>query len=242
MHAACHEELVVKGGGGCIQQCGGQLHRYAPTPRPSESHIEVCSDGDGAHDDESPEEGAKDGREERKYGSYAREGTVDEAYDDDAKLAAKRKRKANGTDSGREAKRARAQTPKGGGCVHGRRRSRCKECGGARLCVHGRQRSRCKECGGSSICLHGRQRYSCKECGGSSICEHGRRRHTCKECGGASICVHGRQRSSCKECGGASICVHGRRRRTCKECGGANICLHGRERYRCKECGATKGG
>ena len=50
-------------------------------------------------------------------------------------------------------------------------------------CPHGRRRSRCKECGGSSLCEHGRQRSQCKECGGSSICEHGRRRSTCKECG-----------------------------------------------------------
>ena len=68
------------------------------------------------------------------------------------------------------------------GCPHGRRRSRCKECGGSQICEHGRERSRCKECGGGSICEHGRERYSCKECGGSGICEHGRRRYDCKEC------------------------------------------------------------
>ena len=50
------------------------------------------------------------------------------------------------------------------------------------LCEHGRRRSRCKECGGSSICEHGRVRSKCKECGGGSICEHGRRRSQCKEC------------------------------------------------------------
>ena len=37
-------------------------------------------------------------------------------------------------------------------CKHGRRRYRCKECGGASICKHNRQRSQCKECGGSSIC------------------------------------------------------------------------------------------
>jgi hypothetical protein len=103
-------------------------------------------------------------------------------------------------------------------CPHGRRRSQCKECGGASFCEHGRLRSRCKECGGGGICEHGRERSKCKECGGASICEHGRRRHRCKECGGASLCEHGRQRSMCKECGGSQICEHGRQRSTCKEC------------------------
>ena len=51
-------------------------------------------------------------------------------------------------------------------------------------CPHGRRPTRCKECGGGSICEHGRQRSVCKECGGGSICEHGRVRSTCKECGG----------------------------------------------------------
>jgi len=125
-------------------------------------------------------------------------------------------------------------------CPHGRRRSRCKECGGASICEHGRRRNICKECGGSQICQHGRQRSVCKECGGSQICEHGRQRHKCKECGGGSICEHGRRRSQCKECGGSQICEHGRRRSDCKECGGSQICEHGRERRRCKECGSNK--
>ena len=68
------------------------------------------------------------------------------------------------------------------GCEHGRRRSHCKECGGASICDHGRQRQQCKECGGASICGHGLQRSRCKECGGSQICEHDRQRHRCKEC------------------------------------------------------------
>ena len=78
-----------------------------------------------------------------------------------------------------------AATPdkkKAGYCEHGRRRSRCKECGGSGLCEHGRERRRCKECGGSGLCKHGRERSRCKECGGSAICEHGRRRYQCKEC------------------------------------------------------------
>ena len=124
-------------------------------------------------------------------------------------------------------------------CPHGRRRTRCKECGGASICEHGRVRYHCKECGGGSICEHGRERSQCKECGGSQICEHGRQRTRCKECGGALICEHGRQRYGCKECGGASICEHGRIRSVCKECGGGSICEHGRQRYQCKECGGS---
>ena len=38
------------------------------------------------------------------------------------------------------------KTERGGLCPHQRRRSQCKECGGASICQHQRQRSRCKEC------------------------------------------------------------------------------------------------
>ena len=134
---------------------------------------------------------------------------------------------------GTGAKRKRAPRTKGP-CEHGvKYRSRCKVCG---ACPHGRRRTRCKDCGGGAICEHGRQRDRCKECGGKGICEHGRRRSMCKECGGASICEHGRRRYRCKECGGVSICEHGRRRTECKECGGGAICEHGRQRFRCKDC------
>ena len=30
-------------------------------------------------------------------------------------------------------------------------------------CAHGKRRERCKECGGSSICEHGKIKYNCKE-------------------------------------------------------------------------------
>ena len=94
-------------------------------------------------------------------------------------------------------KRKRAPHTKGP-CEHGvKYRSQCKVCS---ECPHGRRRTRCKECGGVAICEHGRRRSRCKECGGSEICEHGRRRSKCKECGGSEICEHGRQRSYCKEC------------------------------------------
>ena len=85
-------------------------------------------------------------------------------------------------------------------CEHGKRKSRCKECGGSEICEHKRVRTNCKECGGSGICEHERRRSQCKECGGSEICEHKRRRSMCKECGGSEICEHDRVRSICKEC------------------------------------------
>ena len=62
-------------------------------------------------------------------------------------------------------KRKRAPYTKGP-CEHGvKPRSKCKVCS---ACPHGRRRYRCKECGGASICEHGRVRSVCKECGGAS--------------------------------------------------------------------------
>ena len=66
--------------------------------------------------------------------------------------------------------------PKSVTCVHGRQKSRCKECGGISDCEHGRRKSRCKDCGGSEICAHGKERSKCHACKGGSICIHGRRR------------------------------------------------------------------
>jgi hypothetical protein len=123
---------------------------------------------------------------------------------------------------GKGVKRKRAPPTKGP-CEHGvKYRSQCKVCG---ACPHGRKRYRCKECGGAGICEHSRVRSKCKECGGGAICEHSRVRSLCKECGGGSICEHGRQRSKCKECGGGSTCEHGRKHsvcsivRSCLNCG-----------------------
>ena len=61
-------------------------------------------------------------------------------------------------------KRKRAPHTKGP-CEHGvKYRSNCKVCS---ACPHGKRRSQCKDCGGASICVHGRRRSRCKECGGS---------------------------------------------------------------------------
>ena len=125
-------------------------------------------------------------------------------------------------------------------CSHGRIKSQCKECGGGSICSHGRIKSQCKDCGGGSICSHGRIKSQCKDCGGGSICSHDKQKSKCKECGGGSICSHGRIKSQCKECGGGSICSHGRIKLMCKECGGSGICSHDREKYSCKECGGSR--
>ena len=109
-------------------------------------------------------------------------------------------------------------------CEHGRRKDRCKECGGSQICEHGKRKERCKECCGSEICEHDRRRSECKDCGGSRFCEHNRIRIECKECGGSQICEHSRRRRTCKECGGSQICEHGKLRCECPDCGGSNIC------------------
>lgn len=54
---------------------------------------------------------------------------------------------------------------------------------GNRICEHGRRPSRCKDCGnGSELCTHNRQRHSCKDCGGTSICAHNRVSNECLAC------------------------------------------------------------
>ena len=121
-------------------------------------------------------------------------------------------------------------------CVHGRPRSRCKECGGSAYCHHGRLRTTCRECGGASICEHNRRRSQCKECNGSQFCQHGKNRYVCIECGGKSICQHGKRKWYCKLCEGSQICIHGRVRYQCKECKGSKICQHNKERNHCKIC------
>ena len=63
---------------------------------------------------------------------------------------------------------------------------------GGSICEHGRRRTRCKECGGASICEHGRDRYQCRECGGARMCEHGLQRLHCMAC---SQCEHGQARA-----------------------------------------------
>jgi hypothetical protein len=48
-------------------------------------------------------------------------------------------------------------------CKHGRRKSRCRDCGTG-YCQHRRPKSMCKDCG-TGHCDHGRQNSKCKDCG-----------------------------------------------------------------------------
>ena len=93
------------------------------------------------------------------------------------------------------------------------------------LCVHGKRKRRCKVCGGKGICNHGRQKYQCKDCNGAGICKHQRRRCLCKTCWfdgkeGGSFCKHARHNKGqfCKKCGGKGICRHGLRKNRCGDC------------------------
>jgi len=121
-------------------------------------------------------------------------------------------------------------------CPHGKRKSRCVDCGGSAICEHKKIKIQCKECGGSQICIHKKLKTICKECGGGSLCEHNKKRSVCKECGGGSFCEHNKLKTQCKECGGSQICEHNRYKAECKECGGSQICEHNKNRKVCIEC------
>ena len=47
-------------------------------------------------------------------------------------------------------------------CRHGKRKYRCKECGGSAFCSHGKERHRCKDCG--VLCAHNLDRRVCEIC------------------------------------------------------------------------------
>ena len=107
----------------------------------------------------------------------------------------------------------------------GRRLKTCLECNarGKRIrmrdaCPHGRRKSRCKDCGGKDICHHGVVERACRACGGSDFCPHGRRKALCRDCGGSQVCPHGRQIQYCRECGGTAYCAHNRLKRNCFAC------------------------
>ena len=109
-------------------------------------------------------------------------------------------------------------------CEHGKRKTRCKECGGSEMCIHEKQKPFCRECNGSQFCIHNKTKSICIDCGGSRICKHRKQKPFCKECGGSAFCKHGRRKTRCKECGGSEICKHGKHNSYCKECGGSHLC------------------
>ena len=125
-------------------------------------------------------------------------------------------------------------------CQHGKRLSRCRDCGGSEFCEHGKIKSRCKDCGGASICEHNKRKDGCKDCGSNAFCQHSRRKECCRDCGGNAFCQHNRRKDFCKECGGNQICEHNKRKDYCKECGGSQICEHGIHKDNCKQCGGTR--
>jgi hypothetical protein len=54
----------------------------------------------------------------------------------------------------------------------------CRE--NSKQCEHGRRKSRCKDCG-TGYCKHGRQKGQCKDCG-TGHCQHGRVNGRCMDC------------------------------------------------------------
>ena len=121
-------------------------------------------------------------------------------------------------------------------CEHGKRKSRCIECGGSEICNHNKRRSRCIECGGSEICEHKKNRICCIDCGGSQICEHNKNKSSCRTCGGSQICEHGKKKSGCRTCGGSSFCEHNKSKSKCRDCNGSSFCEHKTRKSRCKIC------
>jgi hypothetical protein len=109
-------------------------------------------------------------------------------------------------------------------CPHGRRKDRCKQCGGGwSFCGHGRRRWECRDCGGSSICPHNRRRARCRDCGGASICEHGRDKWTCRACGGRGLYSQARRRTKCRVCCRRFSSAQGCQHETCKKCDQASL-------------------
>ena len=85
-------------------------------------------------------------------------------------------------------------------------------------CVHDKRPTSCKECGGSHICEHKRRKYDCVRCSGSRTCIHKKRKTDCMLCSGANNCRHKRSKMHCIHCGGSEICVHLRRYIYCEYC------------------------
>ena len=121
-------------------------------------------------------------------------------------------------------------------CIHGKRKSQCRDCGGSAFCEHGKFKSTCRDCGGSAFCEHSKFKSHCRDCGGSSFCEHGKEKSRCIDCGGSQICEHGKDKRYCKYCGGSALCEHGKRKSTCRDCEGSAFCQHGKQKSRCRDC------
>ena len=142
-------------------------------------------------------------------------------------------------------------------CEHGKRKTRCVECGGSEICIHNKRRSRCVDCGGgeicehkiirancinckgSQVCEHNKIRPRCVACKGSQVCEHNKIKSRCVTCGGSQICIHKKKKSDCRDCNGSSFCEHNKKKSTCIPCGGSQICEHKKEKSHCRDCNGS---
>jgi len=97
-----------------------------------------------------------------------------------------------------------AANPKGAYlCSCGKRKYRCKVCGGSALCPHGKVKSDCQEC--TPSCPHGYTKRNCKDCNPQRICPHGYSKRNCKDCNPQRLCLHGCFKSRCSKCRQASL-------------------------------------
>jgi len=88
-------------------------------------------------------------------------------------------------------------------CSCGKRKYRCKVCGGSALCPHGKVKSDCQEC--TPSCPHGYTKRNCKDCNPQRICPHGYSKRNCKDCNPQRLCLHGCFKSRCSKCRQASL-------------------------------------
>lgn len=121
-------------------------------------------------------------------------------------------------------------------CPHGKRKARCKECGGGSLCSHGIRKALCRDCDGTGYCEHGPRKERCVICLGPAYCKHLKLRTHCVECGGSALCIHNKQKAQCLECDGSTFCEHQILKAQCLECGGSGLCEHNILRRYCVKC------
>lgn len=83
------------------------------------------------------------------------------------------------------------------------------------LCPCGKRKSRCRKCGGNAYCACGIRKERCRQCdtGGGSICKCGKRRSRCTACSGGSICPCGKRKDRCKSCHPDKYLLHTLRNR-----------------------------
>jgi len=76
------------------------------------------------------------------------------------------------------------------GCIHGKIKYKCKECGGSAFCIHGIQKCKCRDCGrGGAFCIHDKIKSICRECNSSAFCIHDKFKYNCIECNPQYACI-----------------------------------------------------